>query len=842
MTAAVGLDPLLSLNLITVKPIAMDVDGITCARRLFPAFLSLLFVGCMADGTHTVFRPPLSSFDTEAPMVELAASRQKTHIKSAADEDAVVVRAQSSEDSSAETPSPVPLSTEQSPWIAQPSAAAATSPYVPVQYGAPMGGIPADPFVGGGMIPGGISPGGLGMATRWDAYLAGIFKAGDPRMLGQGQMMIPLLQNGREMLFADIRGSFDEDSNNEGNFGLGDRVMVNPYEIYGAYIFYDYKQTQNNNNFSQITIGTEYLTIPFEARLNGYIPLTGAKSAPGASVVTTPVGGGIFMRAGQERAFYGIDAEMGWLLADYGLSEFRGFIGGFHFDTDANGFRDITGPRARLELRSYGMAAFGPDTRLTLGAEYQWDEVRDSQVNFLARMVIPLGGPRPPQAVGGNRMHRRMYDRIVRDDDIVTVAAATGPLEVATDAATGIVFNAATTRVVNGATAGPNPVGTALATAGVRNVVVDGSAGTVNETATIAMGAGQRVLGAGIPIVGATTGSRAFYGTRPTVNNAAAGVNVFTMANAATIRGLNITGGLDGVFAGGALVGGNISGNNISGMAGNGINTLGLTNVLISGNTVTGAPAGLAGVFLGGNLVNTAVSGNTLNGNGFSGLTVNGTTDVSTTITGNTFSGNARNGLIIAGANSGVVSNNVASGNGTAGGVATDYGYWFAAGNAATGVITGNTASNNIGDGFFLGANGPVPPANAGNNAGTITGNTATANGANGFFFGNNLAGATFSGNTASGNGTGLAGLAGFNFLNNNVGATFNNNIATGNTGDGFQFNDNLATGAAGGGTFNLNNSTSNTGLGYNPAVVPLTAAPGTNTASGNTGGPGTIP
>lgn len=233
----------------------------------------------------------------------------------------------------------------------------------------------------------------------WNAYVAGTFRAHDDRVSGHGQLMLPLVQNGQALFFADLRAAFDDNSNSEGNFGLGKRVFASPFSIFGGYVFYDYIESSTDRDIDKITVGMEYLTVPFEARVNGYIPLTDNNNGLPVTFV-------------DERTLYGIDAEIGWLMADYGLSELRAFVGGFTLGSDAPGIDDnLIGPRVRLELRSYAIAWGSPDSRLTLGAEYQWDEVRDSEVNLMARLMIPLGAPQP---MGATRLHRRMYDRIVR--------------------------------------------------------------------------------------------------------------------------------------------------------------------------------------------------------------------------------------------------------------------------------------------------------------------------------------------------------------------------------------------------------------------------------------------
>lgn len=539
----------------------------------------------------------------------------------------------------------------------------------------------------------------------WDSYVAGIFKGGTDRVLVQGQRVLPLIQSPNKLVFADLRSALDDQHTLEANFGLAQRVITDPYTILGSYVFYDIRQTAHQNDFHQITIGKEYLTVPFEARVNGYIPLNGAQSAPGATTFTT-TGGSILMNAGLESAYWGVDGEYGWLLADYGFSESRVFVGGYYFAASASGFPEITGPRARLEMRSFDMPVLGVGSRMTVGAEYQWDQVRDHQFNALARVVIPLGGPAAPHVGHHNRLRRRMMDRIVRDDDIVTQAVAAGPTEAAVavlDENTQISLGANTT-VVTATT--QNVISDAIDTPGTNVLVLDGSAGEFTQSELVQLNDGQRVLGGGVRVVGETTALPGVFGRRPTINGTDSGQPVFVAADNSTIQGLSITGGLHAIQGTGTLSDLRIVDNHISGAAGDaGLLFEGLSGATVTGNTSTNNVG--AGFIIDDNDGST-LSDNRATQNGAEGfrLTFN-----DGTVLGNTAEGNAADGFLIVN-NNGLVSGNVAERN-------LGDGFEFQFQDAATSNVSNNQSSFNGGFGFNL--NGDSPSTAAGN---TASGNT----------------------------------------------------------------------------------------------------------------------
>jgi parallel beta-helix repeat protein len=338
-------------------------------------------------------------------------------------------------------------------------------------------------------------------------------------------------------------------------------------------------------------------------------------------------------------------------------AELRAFAGGYYFNNSAEGSEEISGPRARTELRLYDLAMLGEGSRLTLEGLIQHDNLRGTQTEVGLYVRVPFG---PSPGCRLSRIQRRMVDRIVRDVDVVASNQAID--DPANFASTGVAIDSV--RVVDA----NDDLSVEVAAAGEDSVVVvDGSAGIISEGDTTVLSSGQVVIGGGgstLNVVGRNTGAQVQFstpGTRPQVNGTAAGTDVFQIANDSTLTGLDITGGNDGVF-----------GDSVTGFT--------LRDLNISG-------AAEDGVFLDGTNsgdIRNVVSN--LNGDdGFFVNNFNGGTFSSNTAIGNGF------GFFVDDFNGGTISGNTASGNDSGG---------FFVGTFAGGTISGNTASDNNDDGF----------------------------------------------------------------------------------------------------------------------------------------------
>lgn len=273
----------------------------------------------------------------------------------------------------------------------------------------------------------------------WGPHIDFEGRWGGDRNLGEADLFLPLWQGGRSLLFGDIHTRLDNQGSREGNFGVGYRRMLDNGWNIGGYGFFDLRRTDDDNLFRQATLGVEALSFDWDFRANAYLPLGDrSKSLPsitsdpyaelssGTIQVVTP---GATLR--EERAMAGFDVEIGRRVpvfpADSG-TQLRAYAGFYHFTAD--GAEDVTGPRLRLDLTIDEVPALWPGARLTLGAEIQHDDVRDTEGFLLARLRVPLyeveDRSRLPAPVSP-RTHqiRRMTDPIVRDIDIVAQSVVT---------------------------------------------------------------------------------------------------------------------------------------------------------------------------------------------------------------------------------------------------------------------------------------------------------------------------------------------------------------------------------------------------------------------------------
>lgn len=250
----------------------------------------------------------------------------------------------------------------------------------------------------------------------------------------------PLMQSQTALFFFDGRFQFIEDSVQEGNAQFGLRKMSPSGWNLGAWGSIDVRETSEDNTFWQIAGGLEALSVKWDLRLNGYLPVTDPQTSPSTAEVILKRNN-IFMIGGEEVALYGFDGEIGYLL--FGSPEtkpgtryeLRAYGGGFWFD-HSDAIDDVAGPSARVELRLDNLIPDWGGSRLTFDAGWSHDEIRDDVWEAGARVRIPLGGLKTyallsPQA-------RRMQERIERDDDIVVVQS--GPEKVF-DTLTGVRFD-----------------------------------------------------------------------------------------------------------------------------------------------------------------------------------------------------------------------------------------------------------------------------------------------------------------------------------------------------------------------------------------------------------------
>lgn len=194
-----------------------------------------------------------------------------------------------------------------------------------------------------------------------------LLSGGEQQLGGFGDAMMPLMQNQNNLLFADGTVMLGQELRSTTSGGLGYRGIKQAglgQGILGAYLFSDYYQTRLKNNYWQLNPGLEWLNERYEARLQGYIPLsrrnqtyrhTYADDIPervlkdsgksnhlggalGHSLIDTPVN--LLEEFGP-----GVELEAGHFI-DYG----KGFwlrAGGYHFSY--NHAKNINGVEGNIE-------------------------------------------------------------------------------------------------------------------------------------------------------------------------------------------------------------------------------------------------------------------------------------------------------------------------------------------------------------------------------------------------------------------------------------------------------------------------------------------------------------
>lgn len=423
--------------------------------------------------------------------------------------------------------------------------------YGPDAYPPPDGGV--DPFFGQWSSLDGLFGDGVPI---WVGYLAANYVPGTERTIFNGDLFLPLWQDGQTLWYLDIRGQVDDDDAGELNVGTGIRTLARPGLVFGTYLFYDRLFSANDNGFNQGTFGVEVMDVCWDYRFNVYFPESKGKptsTPPSASISN----GTIVVSSGEERAYWGLDFEAGALLGAWGPNaqhELRGFAAIYHFDHSAAGFDNITGPRVRLEWRYHDLPMFGSGSRLTCGFTLQADSERGGDAFAFIGLRVPLD-PWAHARRPLSRLQRRMVDPVVRDVDVVTNS------RIMTEPAA----NPLSGERIEGVHVLDSEDHLAQAIPALSDnsvVVIDGAAGDIISRSEIPLRPGQIVLGGGsqTTVRGALSGRTAVWtapGSRPTVefdpNHCPDGslctmdmrppTAGFVMADGTRLAGLNLRGG-----------------------------------------------------------------------------------------------------------------------------------------------------------------------------------------------------------------------------------------------------------------------------------------------------------
>jgi hypothetical protein len=342
-------------------------------------------------------------------------------------------------------------------------------------------------------------------SDKWQPWIETEGKLGSKRSLGEIDLFVPIDQDHDTLFFGDFRLRMDDASSREGNFGFGLRQMLSDGWNIGGYGYYDRRRSPTGHTYNQLTIGAELLGRDFDLRANSYWPVGNRENQVGATDQTEAVLNGtqvqmITHRSQMvERAIGGFDAEVGWRVPIFDAEsnfDLRVYAGGYRFDGD--GVEAIYGPRFRAEFVSFDTPGLWEGARVTLGGEWQHDDVRGSQSFASLRLRIPLQAAPKGSSRPASLQERRMTTAIVRDIDIVTGQQVTQLPDIV-ETASLVGGNGPVEKVVQLDASAIADLPTEVAAAGPNSLIVLN--GTANvTTANVVMQNGQTLAGGGSQI------------------------------------------------------------------------------------------------------------------------------------------------------------------------------------------------------------------------------------------------------------------------------------------------------------------------------------------------------
>lgn len=248
-------------------------------------------------------------------------------------------------------------------------------------------------------------------------------RVGTERSIGVTEIWLPLTQSAKadKVVYTDIRYMGDDESNQEGNLGVGYRAIADDISgsggeaIIGAHGWIDKRRTERGSNFYQLTGGVEYLKEDWDVKINAYVPLNKKKDyvTPNAGNANPYMAGtGLFVDTnGQitEEAQPGGDIEIGYRIPAFeqAIDAIRVYGGGYAFIGDRTD--DVVGGRIR--------ASVDINPLINVGARFQHDEPRGSQGFIEATLRFPFTAKKRFQS---QSLKARMDESPERDIDIVT--------------------------------------------------------------------------------------------------------------------------------------------------------------------------------------------------------------------------------------------------------------------------------------------------------------------------------------------------------------------------------------------------------------------------------------
>ncbi len=243
------------------------------------------------------------------------------------------------------------------------------------------------------------------------------YKGGNKRHIGRYGVFMPIYGQSSNLLFTNMFFMHDSKSSLEGNFGLGFRKKITRNSILGVYGFWDIRKIKNvSQKIHQMTLGLEYMTRKFEARINGYIPQNKRFLAESLNIVNFSRTFSTTANATTQATDFGFkyevplpgfDVEVGGNLH----KRFESFVGYYHF-VGRKGAKSINGIKLRNILSVFYW--------LDIEGELNYDNNRKWS-NYIGLKASFSFEKKKNRAIK-NSIDYKMTQMTVRDLDIISNA------------------------------------------------------------------------------------------------------------------------------------------------------------------------------------------------------------------------------------------------------------------------------------------------------------------------------------------------------------------------------------------------------------------------------------
>ncbi len=390
-------------------------------------------------------------------------------------------------------------------------------------------------------------------APKWQPYADLGLGVGDSRTSERLDMFVPIRQDTDSLLFISAGLGNETQYGEDASFGLGYRTKIDPDWIIGGYAAFDSTHTDFSHSFNQFAIGAEVMSEDWDARINGYLAADRVSPIKNKFELSI-IGNTIEILQGQEASYSGLDGEVGYRVFGTDDTDVRVYAGGFSFTR--SGYKDISGPKGRIEVNVFDLDEFGAQSRLSVEGQISHDGVRGTDAFVGATLRIPLDS-----VLGGaaaqtlDEIDRRMADPVRRNDNVLTQWAFNKPEPVIVY---GQHFRSQPTNTLlyvdNTSGAGTLSDPTSFSDATKRGaadnafIVATSYQGAI-KTHGVPVASGETVAGGGqtLTVKGANSGATFTHtfapGSKtPTFTSGSASQNVFNVGSNTAIDGVNIKG------------------------------------------------------------------------------------------------------------------------------------------------------------------------------------------------------------------------------------------------------------------------------------------------------------